>query len=179
VSMSLRSLIQSALRGALLEVFEEIDKTQMSFSLGFDVFEHSHFELKNLRVKQSLFKQMGFPVDLVGGSIDRLTIKGLSNLITGGDVTLEIDEIYLLATTAQAASCPDTAIAVTKWLLACQAILGGHLYDEEFVEAALKLAPKWRDQSDKKTSLQRKIQHHVTKKLLSGLQVVLTKVHIR
>lgn len=62
---------------------------------------------------------------ILSGSIGRLRAHGLGHVLTGGTITLELEDIYLCVAPAMDAADPDIAAAVRRWRLALAEKLAG------------------------------------------------------
>ncbi|CAM9778658.1 unnamed protein product [Choristocarpus tenellus] len=129
-------LISTGLQAMLLEVFEEVDKKQLNVSLVGDIFEASHLELTDLRVKKSLLTDLNLPVECREGLVGRLVVHGLSGLMTGDPVTVTVSDVLILTGPSEGTSEPDAGLAARR-LMATLREMFANRYGGSFLEDAL------------------------------------------
>ncbi|KAG5175857.1 hypothetical protein JKP88DRAFT_337388 [Tribonema minus] len=177
--LGLAAMIQRGLMAMAMEFCEVQDSN--AASLGERSMLDDHFDLSDLLLKRHALRQLGLPLTVVAGKIGRVRLRGLSAVLTGGTITLEIEDVYLVVAPCGDAADPDAAIAVRRFWLACREKFKGPdaRYRNYFLEAALRLKPNWRDKNARKTALRRRVQTYVTKKLVAGGQVTVRRLHVR
>eukprot|EP00639_Heterosigma_akashiwo_P026619 CAMPEP_0194693788 /NCGR_PEP_ID=MMETSP0295-20121207/20790_1 /TAXON_ID=39354 /ORGANISM="Heterosigma akashiwo, Strain CCMP2393" /LENGTH=142 /DNA_ID=CAMNT_0039584837 /DNA_START=86 /DNA_END=510 /DNA_ORIENTATION=- len=93
------------LKGILGEIFEDVDENTLEISMLGDLFSESHVELSDLYLKQDIINDLLPPFNITRAFIGKLSVRGISEFLAGGDLTVIVDSVGLLLGPATAGPC--------------------------------------------------------------------------
>lgn len=105
------------LKGILGEIFEDVDENTLEISMLGDLFSESHVELSDLYLKQDIINDLLPPFNITRAFIGKLSVRGISEFLAGGDLTVIVDSVGLLLGPATAGADPDRVVRGRQLLL--------------------------------------------------------------
>jgi hypothetical protein len=90
----IKTIINNAIKAIVDELFVEAPSVQLS--IGADLFSDSKINLSNLTFRPDIFDISLQPFQLVYGHLGSLNIEGIAELLLGGQLKFQAENIYLL-----------------------------------------------------------------------------------
>ncbi|GAB9465522.1 hypothetical protein Gpo141_00002929 [Globisporangium polare] len=88
-------MIYETLEQLFNEFFVDIQEENVGFSLG-DLFESSHFRIKDVFLKTQIINSLHLPFELAAGYIGDFKVEGLLGAVAGSPLTVVISDVCLV-----------------------------------------------------------------------------------
>jgi hypothetical protein len=143
-----RRIVQKSLQAVFDDFLEDEPGSKGRVNVNVD---SATIVLTNQRLKLGIINDLHLPLRLRAALVKRISIKNLKGFIAGDEqAQVEIDGVtFVMGLEEDGLGDPEAAAIADIMERGYREIWGAHSFGPEFLEAALKLRPQWRERKKK------------------------------